>query len=231
MTKIKICGIQTAEAALTAAESGADLIGFVFVPGRRRRLEPDQAREILSAVRRGSGNVPKAVGLFADQPLEEVNRIAGTLGLDMAQICGQESLEYCAKVDVPVIKVLHVKGGGEEEVASLGERMAALERQGHWITLDRYVKGLQGGSGRTFDWEIARRLSQKGFRFLLAGGLTPENVAQAVRTVKPWGVDVSSGVETDGVKDPQKIRAFIHQVKTASNEAHTVKVDIGKERS
>ena len=214
-TKVKICGIQTVEAALTAAEAGADLIGLVFVPGRRRRLSLDKAREIVSAIRNRDGNAPKAVGLFADQPLEEVNEIVHACGLDMAQLCGQEPLDYCTKVAVPTIKVLHVKGGSDEELASLKKHMADLEREGHWTTLDRYVKGLQGGSGLAFDWEVARLLSQEGFRFLLAGGLTPDNVAQAVRTVQPWGVDVSSGVETNGVKNPEKIQGFIDATRNA----------------
>ncbi len=218
MTRVKICGIQESSDALVAAQAGADFVGVVFVPTARRRLDEDRALRIVSTLREKVGTPPRVVGLFADQPIGEVNRIVRHCGLDMAQLCGSESLEYCGEVGVPVIKVLHVSDSPavEEAVALLSQAALALRERGHLVTLDRKVGGLQGGTGQAFNWNIARELSMKGLPFLLAGGLTPENVGLAIRAVRPWGVDVSSGVETGGVKDKKKIRAFIRAVQNTA---------------
>jgi phosphoribosylanthranilate isomerase len=213
MTRVKICGIQQPEHAIVAAEAGADFIGLVFVPQRRRRLELGAARAIVSDLKTHGNNPPKVVGLFADQPLEEVNQVIRTCQLDLVQLCGQESLDYCGRVEAGVIKVLHVHSTGPGNVTWLAENIQRFREAGHLVTLDRLVDGLPGGTGQKFDWEIAAQLSQQGHSFLLAGGLTPDNVAHGVATVKPWGVDVSSGVETDGVKDSKKIRAFVSSAK------------------
>ena len=218
MTQIKICGIQDVSSALVAAEVGVDFIGLVFVPERRRRVDTERALSIVSGLGETAANPPLLVGLFADQPLDYVFQAVRNCGLDMVQLCGSESVDYCGQVGVPVIKVVHVPESlaVDEAVASLSEEMVPLIDQGHLITLDRKVDGMQGGTGQSFDWEIARSLSEKGFSFLLAGGLTTENVRLAVGKVDPWGVDVSSGVETAGVKDPDKIRAFIRAVRAST---------------
>ena len=221
MIRVKICGIQRPVDALAAAETGADFIGMVFVPHRHRRLDTGTAKDIVDALRSSSGHVPQMVGLFADQPLDEVNRVIDACGLDLAQLCGKESnesLEYCRRVKARVIKVVHVDASAEGEASAdvLAERVGAYSGAGHLVTLDRLIEGVQGGTGRSFDWDVAARLSQRGFSFLLAGGLSPENVARAVAEVKPWGVDVSSGVETGDVKDHQKVRAFIESAQQAS---------------
>ena len=261
MTRIKICGIQRPDHAVAAAEAEADFIGLVFVPGRRRCLTIDAARDIVSRLRSSGGDAPQVVGLFADQPLEEVVRIIQLCDLDLVQLCGQESIDYCGQVPVPVIKVLHVpnppnppllKGGRERvshyeietdqaevppsgqggpggistptgqpgidfpDVDRLAQLVQSYRKAGHLVTLDRLVDGLPGGTGQSFDWEIAGRLSRQGHSFLLAGGLTPDNVARAISRVQPWGVDVSSGVETGGAKDPEQIRAFIRNVRNMS---------------
>ncbi len=217
MLKVKICGVQRVEDALTAVEAGADFIGLNFVPNRRRRVSVEQARRVVDAVKVTSGNPPRLVGLFADQPLEEVRETVHGSGVDMLQLCGAESMEFCEKVSVPVFKVIHVPGGFQnvEELKELERRMTALREQGYLATLDRKVAGLQGGTGQTFDWTVAAQLSEAGFEFLLAGGLTPENVSRAVRETNPWGVDVSSGVESGGVKDAEKILRFVHEAKRA----------------
>ncbi len=221
MTKTKICGIRSLADALAAAGAGADFVGMVFVPERHRRLSAGVAKDIVQALRSSADRVPQVVGLFADQPLGEVNRVIDACGLDLAQLCGKEaneSLEYCRRVKARVIKVVHVdaSAAGETAVDELAIRVGAYRGAGHLVTLDRLIEGVQGGTGRSFDWDTAARLSQRGFSFLLAGGLSPENVARAVAEVKPWGVDVSSGVETGDVKDPQKIRAFIDNARQAS---------------
>ena len=217
MPKVKICGVQRVEDALTAVEAGADFIGLNFVPNRRRRVSVEQARRMVDAVKVTKDNPPKLVGLFADQPQDEVRSTVRGSGVDMVQLCGAESMEFCEEVSVPVFKVIHVPGGFQnvEELKELERRMTALREQGYLATLDRKVAGLQGGTGQTFDWTVAALLSEAGFEFLLAGGLTPENVSRAVREVRPWGVDVSSGVESGGIKDAEKIRRFVAEAKRA----------------
>ena len=215
--KVKICGIMQPEDAVVATEAGADFVGMIFVPQRHRLLDVQTGSQIAQAVRAASppDQAPKIVGNFADQPLEEVNRIIKDCGLDTVQLCGKESLEYCGRVNAGVIKVVHVDtlASGAAHVDRVTERVQAYTEAGHLVTLDRLVVGIQGGTGHTFDWSIATQLSQRGLPLILAGGLSPENVAQAIVEVQPWGVDVSSGVETNGVKDHDKIQAFIRNAR------------------
>ena len=218
MTKVKICGVRRLDDALVASEAGADFIGLVFVPGRPRRLAIDEARAIvdgLHASRAPGDDVPQVVGLFADQSLDVVNDTIRDCILDRVQLCGNESLDYCCQTEAGVIKVLHVPGGEPEGsvIDDLAERVSAYWEAGHLVTLDRLVAGIPGGTGQRFDWAVAQEMSLRGHPFLLAGGLLPENVAQAVAKVNPWGVDVSSGVETDGRKDPDKIRDFVRSAR------------------
>ena len=215
--QVKICGILQPADALVAVEAGADLVGMIFVPGRRRCRDTATAQAVMTSLRQLE-KPPPMVGLFADQPLDDVNRIVRDCQLDMVQLCGHESLEYCDQVEVPVIKVLHILPSWEVEhaVGLLAEQFEGLTELGHWVTLDRRVEGLQGGTGQSFNWRIARLLSDGGHRFLLAGGLDPRNVADAVTAAQPWGVDVSTGVETDGDKDPAKVRTFIAAARFAA---------------
>ena len=218
MTRVKICGIRTLEDAQVAAEAGADFIGLVFVPGRRRRLEIDAAREIVAGFKGSLETAPKVVGLFADQPLDEVNRTINACNLDLAQLCGAESLDYCQNTAAQVIKVLHIPQGQASSASTqeLADKILAHVEAGNMVTLDRLVEGLQGGTGESFNWSIAADLSRQGHNFLMAGGLSPDNVADAVAVAHPWGVDVSSGVETGGVKDHRKIRDFIQNARRPS---------------
>ena len=230
-TQVKICGIRKLEEAEITAQAGADYIGLVFVPGRPRRLDLDSAREITTGIKNLGADAPRVVGLFADQPLDEVNRTINDCGLDLAQLCGQEPLSYCENTEAEVIKVVHVKAGidlnlGVEEEGSVIRDLINLEDRvnlytgpGHIVTLDRLVDGIPGGTGQSFNWDVAAHLSGRGHSFILAGGLTPDTVAQAIDVVQPWGVDVSSGVETGGVKDPDKIRTFIRNAKGALAQA------------
>ena len=234
-TRVKICGIRKLEEAQAAARAGADFIGLVFVPGRPRRLELDAAKEIVAGIKQMGAGAPRVVGLFAGQPLDEVNRTVEECCLDLAQLCGQEPLDYCGNTRADVIKVVHVAGGIEinreinqtggeagsepQGLQELEDLVASYTRRGHIVTLDRLVDGIPGGTGQSFNWDVAAHLSRRGHSFILAGGLTPDTVAQAIATVHPWGVDVSSGVETGGVKDPEKIRAFIRNAKGAMQEA------------
>ncbi len=212
MIRVKICGIGNPQDACVAAEAGADFIGMVFVPERHRRIAPDDAKAVVEAVRDlGGSSSPRMVGLFADQPLEEVNEVVTHCGLDAVQLCGRESVEYTAAVDCQVIKVVHVPASYKtpDDVPELAGRVREYDESGCMVTLDRLVEGIQGGTGLSFNLDVAASLSRRGSSFLLAGGLTPANVGRAISIVRPWGVDVSSGVETLGKKDRRKIQRFV----------------------
>jgi phosphoribosylanthranilate isomerase len=217
MTRLKICGLRDADNALVAARAGADLLGFNFVPGVRRQLSVDRARTVIDDFRsRHPGEPPRLVGLFADQPADEVNRAIEVCGLDLAQLCGQEPRDYWREIAAPVIKMVKVRDD-EDGDSAIAETLRGAEQvvaDGHTVLLDKYEAGAKGGTGKTFDWRIAAEVAES-YDFLLAGGLTPANVRRAIEVVSPWGVDVSSGVETDGVKDPAKITAFAAEVKGA----------------
>jgi phosphoribosylanthranilate isomerase len=223
VTLVKICGLREAAHALAAAEAGADFIGLVFAESRRR-VTVEQARAIaralgepLAAAGNGVAQVeallrrkrPLVVGIFANADPEAVNRAADAVGLDLVQLSGDEPWEMCEKVSRPVLKAVKVRdGAGAEEI------VAAI-RPGAVPLLDTHAEGALGGTGRAFDWAVAAGVARR-FPIVLAGGLTPENVGEAVRSVRPWAVDVSTGVETDGVKDVEKICAFIAAVREVS---------------
>ena len=211
MIRVKICGLGTPTDACVAAEAGADFVGMVFVPERHRRITPDDAKEIVDAVRDGRDRPPRMVGLFADQPLEEVNEVIAHCGLDAVQLCGRESVEYAAGVDCQVIKVVHVPASYRtpDDVPEVAGRLREYADAGCLVTLDRLVEGIQGGTGQSFNLDVAASLARRGNDFLLAGGLTPANVGRVISAVRPWGVDVSSGVETLGRKDRRKIQRFV----------------------
>ena len=198
MVRVKICGICDLAGATAAVEAGADLIGFHFCMSPRR-VTPEDARSIVGdlAVR------PAVVGVFIDQDPEEVRQIAELVGLDWVQLHGSESPGYDA--GRPVIKVLKIREG----------EMPDAEGWPDPIMLDSWSADQRGGTGRTWDWELARPLlsSRKVF---IAGGLEPANVGRVVTRFKPYGIDVSSGVESEvRVKDPDKVRAFVHAVRLA----------------
>ena len=220
MIRVKICSVQEAEHIIAAAEAGADFVGLNFVPGARRQLSEEKAKRMIQEYwdkhRRGD---PKLVGIFVDQPAEEVNRILAECDLDMAQLSGHEPVDYCRRIEWPIIKAVHVPTNQpvEQVVATLDITLSELESAGIMPLLDPEVAGAHGGTGAAFDWAIARELAKRHL-LLLAGGLTPENVAQVVRGVRPWGVDVSSGVETKGIKDPARIREFVRQARIAEEQ-------------
>ncbi len=217
MTLVKVCGMREMEHMTAAADAGADLLGMVFLSTVRRYIPPETAEALASAFREGrQGAAPKLVGLFADQPVEHVNAVARQVGLDMVQLCGSEPPEYWAQVEPLIIKVVHVPtppSGDTDDVYGVVEtveaRLRSINDAGHIALLDRESSVQPGGMGQVFDWNIARQLAEGGNKFILAGGLRPDNVAAAIEAVEPWGVDVSSGVETEGVKDADKIRSFI----------------------
>jgi phosphoribosylanthranilate isomerase len=206
---IKICGIRELEHAQVAAEAGADLLGFVFVPVRRQ-ITPNDARPILESVRGDSQRPPVAVGLFVNESAEKINAVAEQVDLDLVQLSGIEAPELAGQIDRPVIKAVRV-----EEGESLEDVSARIERYLQFsagVLLDTHVAGQWGGTGVVGNWPMAARLAEL-FPIVLAGGLNPRNVADAIGEVQPAVVDVSSGVETDGRKDAQKIREFVSAAK------------------
>lgn len=196
---VKICGLQDLETALFAASAGADALGFVFAPGPRQ-VTPAQAQKIIREL---PPDVEK-IGVFVDSPLRELQETARFCRLDAVQLHGAESPAYCRAAGMPVIKAFRVgEGDWAEAVGAYAVRA---------VLLDTYVPGRNGGSGRTFDWLLAGKLAYAG-EIILAGGLNAQNVQEAIRIARPDGVDVSSGVETNGRKDRAKIAEFISTVK------------------
>ncbi len=213
MTRLKICGLREVEHALVVAEAGAEFLGFVFVEGVRRQLTPERGAEIIAGYRKKQGlGGPKLVGLFANQPADFVNRVAADCGLDYAQLCGDERPEYWERIEPGIIKQIKVRPGIADAIERTNSQVDEVIAAGHRPLLDAYEPGHLGGTGTSFDWSIARAIASDR-EVVLAGGLTPDNVEKAITTVAPWGVDVSSGVETDGVKDEAKIRAFAAAVR------------------
>ena len=199
--RVKICGITRLEDALAAARLGADALGFNFWPGSRRFIAPAEARRIIRAL----PPLLTTVGVFVDPTHDEAVAAAAISGVQVLQLHGDESPEACRAFQLPVIKGLRV--AGPEALAGL-DRFAGLAG----LLLDAASPGY-GGSGLTFDWTIARQAAAR-FPLLLAGGLTPDNVGEAVRAVRPWAVDVASGVESSpGVKDPTQLARFIQRAK------------------
>ncbi|HEY7123560.1 MAG TPA: bifunctional indole-3-glycerol-phosphate synthase TrpC/phosphoribosylanthranilate isomerase TrpF [Ktedonobacterales bacterium] len=203
--RVKICGVRTPEQALAAAEAGADYIGLIFYPPSSRLVTPEQAAEITQTLRnrRNSGkHAPKTVGVFVNEPSEKINALAQACSLDLAQLSGDESPEICRAIAIPVIKAVRPR------ILDDLEHLAAYRPGVQAFLLDTPVSGMWGGTGAVGDWSLACELARR-HPILLAGGLTPENVGAAIEAVQPWGVDVSSGVETNGSKDTAKIQAFL----------------------
>lgn len=241
MTYVKICGLRDVETAVETAKAGADFIGLMFAESKRR-VTPQEAHDVLEAVRAVRRTPPRAtfeaprqgdvrglswfgawseateqalfrwrpllVGVFADQGVREVNEIADAAELDFVQLSGGEDAAFVRRVERPVISAVHI--GEETTEDEVYERVNGLTAAA--LLLDRASGKGRGGTGETFDWAVAAEVARR-LPFLLAGGLTPENVGEAIEQVQPWGVDVSSGVETEGEKDIEKIRAFVRAAK------------------
>jgi phosphoribosylanthranilate isomerase len=211
LTKVKICGITEVSYAQAAIEARADLIGVVFAPSPRQ-VTPDKAREIVTAVKK---RLPIA-GVFVNMPLATVNSLASSCGLDWVQLSGDESWEYCQEIEKPVIKAIHISDEWDEErlLAHLEDGQRQLGSKSLIYLLDTLVENKYGGTGKVFAWGIAKKAVAK-YPVIIAGGLHIGNVRRLVADLRPWGVDVSSGVESGGVKDIEKIKAFVRAVRSA----------------
>lgn len=218
MTRIKICGIREPEHALVAAEEGADYIGVIFAPMSSRKVTPQQARKVAEALHRHLDYQfrPLLVGIFVNEGPEVINHLAYFCGLDLLQLSGDEPWGLCQALTRPAIKALRIPAhtAPEDLTGELKRELPRVQREGGLCLLEGHIEGLYGGTGKRLDWDLAARVAEH-HPFLLSGGLNPANVAEAIGQVRPWGVDVSSGVETNGVKDPEKVRAFIRAVKAA----------------
>jgi phosphoribosylanthranilate isomerase len=211
LTKVKICGITEVFYAQAAIEAGADLIGVVLAPSPRR-VTYEKAREIVAAVKKHYFPV---VGVFVNMPASKVNAVAAFCGLDWVQLSGNESWEYCQQIEKPVIKTIHISPSLSEKklLAQLEDGKRLLDYRPPVYLLDTLVENKYGGTGKVFAWEIARQAVAK-YPVIIAGGLHPGNVGEVVADLRPWGVDVSSGVESQGIKDVAKIKAFIKAVRS-----------------
>ena len=201
--RIKICGITSGKDALDACEAGADALGFIFWEGSKRYIAPREVRAIVA-------DLPPfvtVVGVFVDESREGVAERVESARLDVVQLHGSESPEFCAALDTTVIKAFRVRG---EEVI---EEFARYPVSAY--LLDTYQKGVPGGTGLVGNWEVAKRAAARG-RVILSGGLTPENVAEGIKKVMPYGVDVSGGVEeSDRKKSREKMRLFVERARGA----------------
>ena len=201
MTRVKICGITTLEDAQAAVEAGADAIGFIFAAGSPRTVTPERASQI------GAGLPPFVwtVGVFVDQPANDLLRIAAEVPLQAVQLHGSETAEYSRQLPLLIVKAIRVRNA--ESLSPIGVYPARA------FLLDAYVEGQPGGTGMCVPWELVAQVTEKA-PIILSGGLRPDNVADAIRRVHPFGVDVSSGVErAPGRKDHRKMKEFIAHVR------------------
>jgi phosphoribosylanthranilate isomerase len=204
IVKVKICGITNLQDAKAAVEYGADAIGFIFYKKSPRYISSVEAARI----RVNLNPFILSVGVFVDAPYEEIRQTIEEVGLDAVQFHGNESPEFCRIFETKVIKAFRIKDESSIEICNNYPGFA-------WL-LDTYNPDIQGGTGKAFDWDIALKAKALNQNIILSGGLTPENVAEAIKRVKPIAVDVSSGVELfPGKKDKEKIKSFIHAAKTA----------------
>lgn len=224
MTTIKFCGIKTLNDALAAITAGADYLGFNFYPKSVRFIEKNVCAEITSVLKREHPQI-KLVGVFVNSAVDEIKDTLQTCALDLAQLHGDEAPEMLSALNGLAFKAIRLSASisVDESVSSFLKSAAPVrypfqESALPVLLVDAAVKSVYGGSGVTADWNSAAELAKK-YPLLLAGGLTPENIAEAVRRVKPWGVDVASGVESaPGEKDAGKMKAFVQAVRDGQSQ-------------
>lgn len=210
-TRVKICGITLPEDALHAANEGADAIGLVFYDKSPRYVTTEQAAEICKTL----PAFVTSVALFKDEEADTIRQVLEQLSIDLLQFHGSESAEFCRQFGKPYIKALGMEG--EENNKDNVSRLAEAYFDARGLLLDSHAPGAAGGTGESFDWNtIPQNLPQP---VILAGGIDIDNVAEAIRTVKPYGVDVSSGLESEkGIKDAELVTAFMNKVRNVNGE-------------
>jgi phosphoribosylanthranilate isomerase len=214
MIFVKICGITRLEDALSAAELGADYLGFNFYPGSKRYIKQEDCMQIVAGLDR-EGMAVRKVGVFVNASLEAIEAILENCRLDLAQLSGDEPLEILEALGERGLKAVRLRSQDEARAAS---KMARLRKAPPALLVDTYQAGGYGGTGQTADWDTAAQMA-RAYPVFLAGGLTPDNISAALHKVRPWGVDVASGVEkAPGIKDRAKMKAFIQAVKNESVE-------------
>lgn len=206
-TKIKICGLTTLEDARFVSGALADYLGFIFYPESPRYIEPAKAGAINNWL-----EGPQKVGVFVNQPLDDVNAIAKQTGLDIVQLHGVESPGYCHMIDLPVIKVFHISPGMNAE--ELSDEIDIYKNVADYFLFDTKADHKWGGTGQTFDWSILRELNHQAIPFFLSGGINIENAEDAIRSVQPYAIDVASGLEeSPGKKDFEKTELFFDKMR------------------
>jgi len=203
-TRVKICGITRPEDARLASQLGADALGLVFYAGSPRGVDLQQAQAIRAAV----PAFVSLVGLFVNPERKQVDDVLACLRLDCLQFHGEEEPDFCQSFAMPYMKAVRVRSGTDPMVAMKAHRQASA------ILLDSYDPEQAGGTGKRFDWTVARHcVDRSPLPIVLAGGLTQDNAARAIKEVHPWALDLSSGVEKEpGIKDPQRLQAFFNEV-------------------
>lgn len=215
---IKICGLTMPDNALMCAETGVDIIGLNFYPKSPRYIEPDKARRVVEALERVIGaERPRLIGIFVNAGADEIARVIDAVGLDAAQLSGDEGPDVQAALGRRGIKAIRPRDAAEAvDLAVTFQAHPPEDARLPTLVVDAYHPALYGGTGQQTGVDIA--LAAKGIapRLMLAGGLTPDNVAEQVRLIRPWGVDVAGGVEGDrpGIKDQERVRAFITAIRT-----------------
>ena len=226
---VKICGLQAASHARAAAEAGADLLGFILAPSRRR-VTPEAVRRIRERLQ-AHGPSPKLVGVFVNEDVSTINEAVRVAGLDAVQLAGDEEPEVVDELSVPVIKVLRLPVGlSETGLMRSADVWFARPRPVAMLHIDGHAPGVYGGSGVLANWTAAAVVARR-YPVLLAGGLTPHNVGEAIAEVGPIGVDVSSGVEAAGVKQPELIAAFIGSARSSLPKMPTERETAGRDPS
>lgn len=208
-SKVKICGITNLADARFAAGAMVDYLGFIFYEKSPRFIDPAEAGAIINWI-----EGPEKVGVFVNQPLDDVNRIAKESGLDLVQLHGNETLEYCQLIEKPIIKVIHITP--DYDIEELKAKVLLYSEVATFLLFDSKIDNQWGGTGKTFDWDILKNITGD-VPFFLSGGLNPVNIKDAIEMVHPYAVDISSGVEEEPrIKDFEKIEAVMNVINSSN---------------
>ena len=213
MTKIKICGLKLKNDFEFVASLNVDYAGIIFVENVKRQISTTEAEKISDVINK-INNPPKLVGLFADQKLEYIKKIYHRYGLDYVQLCGSENEEFLNELDIPFIKQIKLKN--DINFKQIFNQIEFVKSIGGLVSIDTYKEGHYGGSGELINLSDAKKIINK-YKVFLSGGLNSDNITNIIETIKPWAVDVSSGVELNNKKNICKIEKFVNSVRSVKN--------------